>query len=68
MGPGFAQSAFADGFSEGRLIHPDDPRKRGQGLGIGLGTVRRLMDDVEVRHGTGGGFVIVARRWPRASH
>jgi serine/threonine-protein kinase RsbT len=64
-GPGLvrAEDVFTDGFSEGRVLDAGAPRRPGQGLGLGLGAVRRLMDEVEVRAGGRGGVVIVARRW-----
>jgi serine/threonine-protein kinase RsbT len=64
-GPGLdaAGEAFVDGFSEGRRLGPDAPRRRGQGLGIGLGAVRRLMDEVHVERCLDGSHAIVARRW-----
>jgi serine/threonine-protein kinase RsbT len=46
-GPGIAdvEAAMRDGWSAGRPRTPDDPR---DGLGSGLGAVRRAMDDVIV--------------------
>jgi serine/threonine-protein kinase RsbT len=63
-GPGIAAggAAFSDGFSEGRRLGPDAPRRPGQGLGIGLGAVRRLMDDVRIVGG-GGAHCVIAARW-----
>ena len=41
-------AALADGFSEGASLSPDRPRREGQGLGLGLGSVHRMMDRVEI--------------------
>jgi serine/threonine-protein kinase RsbT len=41
-------AALADGFSEGASRSPDRPRREGQGLGVGLGSVHRMMDRVEI--------------------
>jgi anti-sigma regulatory factor (Ser/Thr protein kinase) len=49
-------AAMVDGFSEGAPIGVEAPRRAGQGLGLGLGTVHRMMDTVDVEtdaaHGT----------------
>ncbi len=56
-GPGFAdvEQALTDGYSSGG------------GLGYGLGTVKRLMDELEIasREDAGVGAHIVCRRWRR---
>jgi anti-sigma regulatory factor (Ser/Thr protein kinase) len=54
-GPGIAdfESAMADGHSTGG------------GLGCGLGTVNRLMDDVELGSLPGRGAQVICRRWLR---
>lgn len=59
-GPGIAdvEAAFQDGYSRGRLLGIDDSRR--EGLGCGLGAVRRLMDRVDVETGPGQGTRIVA--------
>jgi anti-sigma regulatory factor (Ser/Thr protein kinase) len=62
-GMGEGEKEFADGYSEGRVIGPDAPRRRGQGLGVGLGTVRRLMDEVRITTDADGAHCIVAARW-----
>jgi phosphoserine phosphatase RsbX len=41
-------AAIEDGFSEGARLSVHRPRREGQGLGVGLGTVHRLMDTVNV--------------------
>jgi anti-sigma regulatory factor (Ser/Thr protein kinase) len=50
------RAAVTDGFSEGALRRVDEPLREGQGLGLGLGTVHRMMDTVSVEsdpaHGT----------------
>jgi negative regulator of sigma-B (phosphoserine phosphatase) len=63
-GTGIADLALAatDGFSEGALLTADRPRAPGQGLGVGLGSVRRMMDDVAIETGPTGTRV-VARKY-----
>lgn len=50
QGPGiFAlQEALQDGVSEGRMLTPDTPKNERRGLGVGLGAVLRLADEVTV--------------------
>lgn len=64
-GLGIADIAAArvDGFSEGAMRTPDRPRREGQGLGVGLGSVYRMMDDVEVEADAARGTRIVARKY-----
>jgi serine/threonine-protein kinase RsbT len=64
-GPGIeaVEDALRDGFSEGRELTPDVPISARRGLGIGLGTVCRLMSDVRVVSRVGGGVVIEAVLW-----
>jgi serine/threonine-protein kinase RsbT len=64
-GPGIAAitDALRDGFSEGRWLTPDVPRRERRGLGVGLGTVARLMNEVRLQHRPGGGLVIEAVLW-----
>ena len=56
-GPGIpdVERAITDGYSTAG------------GLGLGLGAVNRMMDELAIRGGTNGGTVIVCRRWHRAS-
>jgi anti-sigma regulatory factor (Ser/Thr protein kinase) len=56
-------AAMEDGFSEGGRLGPDRPRHAGQGLGVGLGSVQRLMDHVEVASVEGRGTRIVAYKY-----
>jgi serine/threonine-protein kinase RsbT len=63
LGRSPTEEDFVDGFSEQRMLGPDAPRRPGQGLGIGLGAVRRFMDEVRVIRPADGGHVIVAARW-----
>src|SRR5262249_52485519 len=53
--PGFAdvEQSFTDGFSTK------------SSLGYGLGTVNRLMDEIDVKSTAGSGTQIVCRRWGR---
>jgi len=54
-GPGIpnAEQAIADGYSTAG------------GLGLGLGTVNRLMDELEICSGSKGGLHLICRRWVR---
>ncbi len=54
--------AAADGFSEGAFLSPDRPRRAGQGLGVGLGCVHRMMDHVTVET-SGAGTRVVAWKY-----
>lgn len=62
-GPGIQniESALADGHSKGRRIGPDDRNR--EGLGCGLGAVRRLMDRLQVKSEPGVGTCVVAVRF-----
>jgi len=55
-GPGIpdVEQAMTDGFSTAG------------GLGIGLGTVNRLMDEVDIYSGSAGGLHLACRRWARS--
>lgn len=61
-GPGIRaiDEALLDGFSEGRWLTPDVAVRERKGLGVGLGTVRRMLDDVRVASVPGGGLVVEA--------
>lgn len=64
-GPGMADvvAAMQDGYSQGV---PPGPRIDGptrESLGTGLGSVRRMMDVMEVESKPGNGTRIVARKW-----
>jgi serine/threonine-protein kinase RsbT len=61
-GIGDVARAATDGFSEGALLGGDRPRAPGQGLGVGLGSVHRMMDDVAIDTGPTG-TRIVARKY-----
>jgi anti-sigma regulatory factor (Ser/Thr protein kinase) len=56
-----ARAAADDGFSEGARLTADQPRRPGQGLGVGLGTVHRMMDDVVVETSPAGTRVVACR-------
>jgi serine/threonine-protein kinase RsbT len=60
-GPGIGdvERAVLDGWSRGRMLAPDDSRK--EGLGSGLGTVRRFMDELTIVP-TGQGTIVTACR------
>jgi len=57
-------AALADGFSEGASLSPDRPRREGQGLGVGLGSVHRMMDRVEFETDHGGTRVVARKFLP----
>ncbi len=61
-GPGIPAVAdsLRDGFSEGRWLTPDVSMRERRGLGVGLGAVCRLMSEVRVLSGAGGGVIIEA--------
>lgn len=62
-GPGIPNLAYArmDGVSEGNnRFDPDAPRRFG-GLGLGLGTIQRMTDELSIETGPGG-TRIVARK------
>ena len=62
-GPGIddVDLALQDGFADGHFLTPDHRRNRERGLGLGLGAVRRLSDDVVVTRCPHGGARIEAR-------
>lgn len=61
-GPGFSDvaSALTDGWSRGRNLLPEDIKR--EGLGTGLGAVRRFMDELEIES-TPAGSIVIARRY-----
>jgi serine/threonine-protein kinase RsbT len=62
-GPGMADPELAsrDGWSRGAFLGPDDPRR--EGLGAGLGSVRRLMNEMRIESVVGVGTTVTARKW-----
>jgi len=64
-GPGISviEESLCDGFSEGRWLTPDVPLSKRRGLGIGLGTICRLMSDVRILSNSSGGLLIEAMLW-----
>ncbi|MBK9266804.1 MAG: ATP-binding protein [Polyangiaceae bacterium] len=64
-GPGVTDPAtvMQDGFSEGRRLDPGTPRRTGQGLGVGLGAVSRMMNHVEIVNVPQHGLRVVATKW-----
>jgi serine/threonine-protein kinase RsbT len=50
--------AMEDGFSEGKQLAPDRVRGARDGLGVGLGSVRRLMDHVAIESDARGTKVV----------
>ncbi len=61
------QAAIADGFSEGARLSAERPRREGQGLGVGLGSVHRLMDAVKIDSDPARGTRVVAWKFRGAS-
>ncbi|MCX4239261.1 ATP-binding protein [Paraliomyxa miuraensis] len=61
-GPGIPDLAHAeqDGVSRGRRHSPETPIR--DSLGVGLGSVRRLMDEVEVTSAPSVGTTVIARK------
>ncbi|MDI3289636.1 ATP-binding protein [Polyangium sp. 15x6] len=64
-GPGIDNpaSVFQDGFSEGKWIEPGSQRRIGQGLGVGLGAVARMMSHVEMENVPSRGLRVVCIKW-----
>jgi serine/threonine-protein kinase RsbT len=62
-GPGIADFALArrDGYTARGPLAPETPRR--EGLGLGLGAVERLVDQLEVSSIVGTGTTIVARKY-----
>lgn len=62
-GPGIAdvEAALRDGWSQGRQLGPDDPWR--EGLGTGLGAVKRACPDLSIESAPGRGTVVIARRF-----
>lgn len=69
-GPGFTDPSHAlrDGVSEGLdQAALGAPVARRRGLGLGLGAVQRMTDELTIQSRPGGGSVVVARMLLRAS-
>ena len=64
-GPGIADPAQAmrDGVSRGRCVAGEQFDPARESLGVGLGAVARLMDELELRGRDGGGLVATARKY-----
>jgi serine/threonine-protein kinase RsbT len=67
QGPGIVdvERALRDGVSRGRELSADSGWS--EGLGSGLGAVRRATNELEIETGPGRGTRVVARRWARVS-
>jgi serine/threonine-protein kinase RsbT len=65
QGPGIddIETAVMDGYSEGRFLTDDRWIRARNGLGTGLGAVRRLMDRVEIENKPEGGVRVTASKW-----
>ena len=64
-GPGIADvdAALVDGYSEGRLVEEGEPTFGRRGLGVGLGAVKRLTDEMSIDSRSGGGTRVNVRKW-----
>jgi len=64
-GPGIADPAQAmrDGVSRGRCVAGEQFDPARESLGVGLGAVARLMDELDLRPRDGGGLVATARKY-----
>jgi serine/threonine-protein kinase RsbT len=62
IGPGIqdTEAALADGFSEGRYLADEVPLPGREGLGTGLGAVKRLMGGLTIEGKPAGGTRVVA--------
>lgn len=67
-GPGIAdlQHALVDGFSEGKMLSPDDYQTNLRGLGLGLGAVQRLMDHFSIENRAEGGLRVSVAKFINA--
>lgn len=65
QGPGIddIETAVIDGYSEGRFLAEDRWIRARNGLGAGLGAVRRLMDRVEIENKPEGGVRVTTYKW-----
>jgi anti-sigma regulatory factor (Ser/Thr protein kinase) len=63
-GIGDLEAALQDGISQGRSALADGDVSRRRGLGLGLGTIRRLMGSLEIESVDGRTAVRAARRLP----
>jgi serine/threonine-protein kinase RsbT len=64
-GPGIenVEAMLRDGYSENRDLAADDIIARRRGLGLGLGAIRRLTDELSIDPRAGGGTALVARKY-----
>jgi anti-sigma regulatory factor (Ser/Thr protein kinase) len=58
-------TALVDGHSEGAMLTVERPRRPGQGLGVGLGSVRRMSDDLDIESTPGRGTRVTALKYLR---
>jgi len=63
-GPGFGDPvhALVDGVSEG-VMRAQHSQGAWRGLGLGLGAIRRLMDEMSLGRAPSGGARLLARKW-----
>ena len=64
-GPGIEdlETSMQDGFSEGRKLEAGMPRRTGQGLGVGLGAVSRMMNHLEITNVPQQGLRVSTTKW-----
>ncbi len=60
------QQALLDGFSEGRHLSQTPYLRHDRGLGLGLGTMKRLMDELAIERPQPGGTRLRMRKYLRA--
>ncbi len=67
-GPGIkdVEAMIQDGCSENRNLAEDTTIVGRRGLGLGLGAIRRLMDELSISARSGGGTALVARKYRAA--
>ncbi|HFE44138.1 MAG TPA: hypothetical protein ENJ18_01410, partial [Nannocystis exedens] len=57
------ERALVDNISEGNDARESIPASGRRGLGLGLGAIYRLMDEVEINSESGQGTTLHARKW-----
>ncbi len=62
------EQALVDNISEGSDARESTTPGRRRGLGLGLGAIYRLMDEVEITSETGQGTTLRARKWIAADN
>jgi len=62
-GPGIAdiELALRDGYSEGHVLGLGQSPRTGRGLGLGLGSIYRLADELRIENKPASGLLVIAR-------